>query len=134
MQPSPQISLLSPVWSRSYVSSHRVGINLKNDAGPVNLRTYSKTETYGRGLPDKVTPAQAAGMRVEASTRVNQRVQVSKLKNSGKVIIYNQSEHALKVEMMPGTSEEGNYSPYYPYTKSKQRLLGRIYSIIEQVR
>lgn len=129
-----QVSKLSPVWSGSYVSSHRIGIGLKNDSGPVNLRTYSKTDTYGKGLPDKVSPGTAAKMRVEASLRPRKRIQINKLKNSDRIIIYNQSEHALKVEMLADTTEGGNFSPYYPYEKSKQRLLAKIYSIIEQVR
>lgn len=119
----------SPVWSGSYVISHRVGINSKNDSGPTLINQSSVPGV----APPQVTPAQAETYRAQANLRVKKRIKLSKMPDTGSLIIYNQVQHALMVETLPDKNMSGNLAPYYPYLKTNSVLREKIYFIIKQV-
>jgi hypothetical protein len=126
----------SPVWSGTYVSSHRVGLNSKNDGPPVNLKKYEHSHLYKKpGVPDKVSVGVAREMRSVAATRVQKRIRKNQMPDEGKIIIYNQSPDSppMMVEHLPDKHITGDLSPYMPYTKTSIWIRNQIKSIIKQV-
>ena len=108
----------SPVWSGSYLASHRIRINSENTRGPVNLRIYADTG----GLPIRISESQAAELRGKA--RVEKGVLARELKISDEITIINQSDHAVLVE----TTIEPVYQA--ALTRARNRLAAKSKSIV----
>lgn len=125
-----QLTSLSPVWSGSYVMSHRVGIDSRNDAAPTNM-----TPGLAPGeIPIKVIPSVALKFRKEAYMRAKARFVGKELPDKGRIILYNNAPHAGVVEVLPDKYLSGKMSPYHPYGKTKQRLSQQIYKIIKEAK
>ena len=83
----------SPIWSGSYVSSHRIKVNDEPISPAVNLRKY----TPGSNIPIQIDPSAASGLREKA--RGEKRVLTGRdLKLEDSITIINQSDHTLIVE------------------------------------
>jgi hypothetical protein len=119
----------SPVWTGSYILSHRIGINGKNDSGPTKMGPKLAPGI----IPPKVAPIVAEKYRMQAALRVTQRVKLAQMPDNGSLIMYNTSEHAGLVEMLPDKYVKGNMAPYYPYMKTNSDLREKIHFIIKQV-
>ena len=116
----------SPVWAGSYVLSHRIGINGKNDSGPTN-----KNPT-GIMLP-KISSAEAKAHRAKAASRVKGRLRLSQMPDEGTLSIYNNIAHAILVEVLPDKYMAGTMAPYFPYLKTTSVLMAEIPAIITKV-
>ena len=116
----------SPVWAGSYVLSHRIGINGKNDAGPT-------AKSVPGVIPPKVSLSEAKAYRAQAALRVKNRVKLSIMPEEGTLTIYNDSLHALLVEVLPDKYMAGTMAPYFPYLKTTSVLMAEIPAIISKV-
>ena len=121
----------SPVWTGTYILSHRVGINGMTDSGYTNM---VPSGTLPGQVPDKVSTAAALSFRVTASGRVKKRINMKKMSDQGTILIYNQSPMAMTVETLPDKYLEGNMEPYHPYRKTKIALFRELPAIIERVK
>jgi hypothetical protein len=123
------LARLSPVHTGSYVLSHRVGINGMTDSGP----TMTGQSTDPNKIPEKVMPTTAQAYRLQAATRVAAKVNLKNMPDYGKIILYNQSPHAMIVETLPDRYIKGNGSPYHPYMRATQKLRNQIPAIVERI-
>jgi hypothetical protein len=116
----------SPIWSGSYVLSHRVGINRKNDSGPT-------IKNIPGVIGQKVSLSEATAYRQKAALRVKNRLKIAQIGNEGTVVIYNESAHAALVEMLPDKYMAGTMAPYFPYLKTNSVLRAELPAIIKRV-
>jgi hypothetical protein len=121
----------SPVWTGTYVSSHRVGIDGKTDSGYTNRAPINLLPGQ---IPQKADPAAAILYREQAASRVREKINIKNMPNSGKIIIYNQCPMALEVEVLPDKYLTGNMSPYMPYKKTEFALWAQLPAIIERTK
>jgi hypothetical protein len=120
------LAVYSPIWSGSYILSHRIGINKQNDRGPV-IRNKGIP-----GIPPRVNLSKVMAYRNIVKKRVKVKVKIKSMPDNGKLIVYNGSRHAQDVEFLPDKYVTGKISePYLPYHKAKQQAESNVPAIIQ---
>ena len=110
----------SPVWTGSYVLSHRIGINGKDDIGP----TIKSSGLAPGIIPPRISKTKEESYRKKAASRTKTRL--NDLPDKGKITIYNSSPHALLVEVLPDKYLAGTMAPYFPYLKMGSAVAARL--------
>lgn len=121
----------SPVWTGTYILSHRVGINGMTDSGYTNKIPPGLAPG---DIPPKVSAGEIMAYRITAAGRVKSKISIRKMPDSGRLVIYNQSPMAMHVETLPDKYLTGDMNPYHPYRKTKMALFRKLPEIIERVK
>jgi hypothetical protein len=95
----------SPIWSGSYLASHRVAVSEKTPViteGPTNLQKWS---VPGQKYPDQLTDMEAVALQEKVQMNLNQQIDmgIDALPTGiGVVKFENNSDHADEVERGSG--------------------------------
>jgi hypothetical protein len=89
----------SPIWSGSFLASHRVGINKESPEGPTDLKKYS---TPNQIYPDQMTDAEAEMLQSKMEMKLHYEIDsgIDRMEKvlGEKIIFTNNIAHADAVE------------------------------------
>ena len=98
----------SPVWSGSYLASHRVAVGETTPViteGPTNMQKYSNIDTggiqWGNFLPNRLSDVESQALQMQVHAKLDQQIDsgINMLPNGiGVVVIGNSIDHADDVE------------------------------------